>query len=157
MRDIAKDKELCQKATSGPWVVSGKYVVQDRYDRDDFRQAIFKAEHIPKLEHDKRFAAEAREALPYYIEQVEQLQAEIAKLRLELLERDEWPLVVENYKLRAVRDRLRKRVEELEAVAVNVKNAGFHNARHEIQCNCCMCELYEALAALEDTNGKTSS
>ncbi|KKX56364.1 hypothetical protein [Brevibacillus borstelensis] len=84
-RDLQADLKICEAATPGPWAVTGKYVVQDRHDKDDFRQVIFKAQHIPKLAADMRFAAEARQGWPETIRYAMGLEEEIDRLREELM------------------------------------------------------------------------
>lgn len=84
-RDLKRDLEVCEKATEGPWALSGKYVVQDKYDKDDFRQVIFKAEHIPKLINDIAFAVEARTGWPDAINRALAAEAEVGRLREALL------------------------------------------------------------------------
>lgn len=83
-RDLEADLAICEAATPGPWAVCGRYVVRDKYELGNYRQAVFKAEHIPKIEADMRFAVEAREGWPYAIRRALAAEAEIDRLRNEI-------------------------------------------------------------------------
>lgn len=83
VRDLRADLAICEAATPGPWAVCGRYVVRDKYELGNYRQAVFKAEHIPKIEADMRFAVEAREGWPYAIRRALELEEEVRRLRTE--------------------------------------------------------------------------
>jgi hypothetical protein len=69
------------EATPGPWAVDGKYVVQDKYDKDDYRQAVFKAQHIPKMEPDSYLIANAPTWLRNSLDREEQLIKDVTDAR----------------------------------------------------------------------------
>ena len=87
MRDIEKDLELCERATEPPWIwiknnfwggysgMIGKddkeVIFADHANDGDDGAAWF--EEFPS-ESDRDFIAAAREALPWYIEEVKRLR-----------------------------------------------------------------------------------
>lgn len=83
-RDLDADLAICEAATPGPLVICEKYIVQDRYDKDDYRQAIFKPLHLPMISADMKFAAAAREGWPVAIRRALEAEAKIDRLENEL-------------------------------------------------------------------------
>lgn len=85
-RDIAKDRELCEKATPGPWFVNPRsaYIVsthpKSHYygsfvdGRVVHRVANTKFDAFGNSKADAQFIAESRTALPYYISRTEHLE-----------------------------------------------------------------------------------
>jgi hypothetical protein len=86
-RDIKKDRELCSKATPGPWIHDSRedriYSISEN-GREQY--VCTTDEHV--INHwlsnnaaDAEFIATSREALPYYINRVEELEVQNANLR----------------------------------------------------------------------------
>lgn len=85
VRDLEADLAICEAATQGPWMPEGRNVIQDIYDRDDFRRMLLKpCAPYMGMEHDIKFAAEARQGWPYAIRRTLEAEAEIDRLRNEL-------------------------------------------------------------------------
>ncbi|MGB9792813.1 MAG: hypothetical protein ACPLTR_09605 [Thermacetogeniaceae bacterium] len=105
-RDWAKDWELCQRATLGPW----------RAEVYAQRVMPYICEHVNSA--DAHFIAEAREALPYWLQRVRELEADIAWLMQEYGESEE-PMSQDALELKErclilkERDELRKEKDEL--------------------------------------------
>lgn len=67
-RDIAKDKEMCEAATPGPWEVhGGKHGETNIYAGEHEIASDIDWNRTP----DARFIAESRQALPYWIARYE--------------------------------------------------------------------------------------
>ena len=83
MRNLKKDLELCNHATSGPWTPTygNEFVAQDKYDEDDCRQGICRLLHKPKRKEDSEFIAAAREGWPEAIKRAIKAEEENAELR----------------------------------------------------------------------------
>jgi len=104
-RDWKKDWELCEKATPGPWEA-----YYDRFDGHVIRMAtalandedekgcepqheieynhscVFGDEQFKEALANVQFITEAREALPYWLQQVKQLREKLAYMRQALEE-----------------------------------------------------------------------
>lgn len=84
-RNWEKDWELCQKASPSPWRVVGK----DSWKLKGFPQVEIntpEGHYFPvNFECDAIFIAEARDALPYWLQRVRELEAQVAVMR-EVLE-----------------------------------------------------------------------
>lgn len=72
MRDYEADLAVCQEATPGPWV--------DNDEGDVFDAGGYLIAEIYNCDDDA-FIALAREALPWYINRVKELEAAIAGVR----------------------------------------------------------------------------
>ena len=88
MRDLEKDKEICDRATPGPWYQEANYwdeknTVLGRgvYQYDSYAKLL--ADMIDK-EEDAEFIADAREGWPHAIERAIKAEAEVKRLRKEL-------------------------------------------------------------------------
>jgi hypothetical protein len=77
MRDIQKDLKLCERTTLGPWIASN-YEATEEFKHIRFHAAVaLKSdmslialtgpEDCKQSNNDAQFIAEAREALPYWI------------------------------------------------------------------------------------------
>lgn len=82
-RDIKKDKELCEKATPGPWTYDGHH--NEIHTLDEYWLILSECRSAPdqnyssdnfghKYDANFAFIAEARTALPYYIQRAERLE-----------------------------------------------------------------------------------
>jgi len=81
VRDIAKDKELCEKATPGPWGLDGiDRVISPTLESGS--DAIADCYYL----NDDDFIAESREALPHYIDRTEKAEARVRELEEALRE-----------------------------------------------------------------------
>jgi len=87
MRDLRKDLELCEAATSGPWVIDEYCVSQIRQPNYSKRRRIVCPPDANGF-NDARFIAEAREGWPEAIRRalaaearVKELEAEIERLK----------------------------------------------------------------------------
>lgn len=94
MRDIAKDKEMCEAATLGEWSTEGVVIAIDpKTPYSVGYQAICTTGYHnitnANSENDAHFIAEAHQALPYWIAQYEAAQARISELEahIERIER----------------------------------------------------------------------
>lgn len=133
MRDWQKDWEMSQAATLGPWVVTidgyGKVVgvMPDIEAVHDGCIFVAKNSDRPRFKEDCKFIAESREALPYWLQRVKELEAQAVVMR-EALEwvdmytrrwtgRSEVPKLTEALSSSAGRDLL-ERIRKLEAAAV---------------------------------------
>lgn len=83
MRDPKKDLEFCQKVTPGPWYWDGKvlrgqdnFPVMSAVSIFDKEKGDFTAV-LDILEEDMRFIAEARTALPYWINKAIELEKQL--------------------------------------------------------------------------------
>ena len=72
MRDAKKDLEACERATPGPWETTGRHLEYIR-NKNDFNVCM------TRRSHDAEFIALAREALPYWINRAQELEARLAK------------------------------------------------------------------------------
>lgn len=118
-RDIAKDRELCEKATPGPWFVNPRsaYIVsthpKSHYygsfvdGRVVHRVANTKFDTFGNSKADAQFIAVSRTALPYYISRTEHLERMVEELRARLA------------KSEAVCAEMREALESAEAWAKN--------------------------------------
>lgn len=95
-RDWAKDWELCEKATPGPWYVKILYH-EPPYEEfikgidiiakgeDDVEYIITRMDWSNPPVENALFITEARDALPYWLQRVRELEAQVAVMR-EVLE-----------------------------------------------------------------------
>lgn len=89
MRDAQRDLGICAAATKGPWRASGNLIFADSVGfRVIARQGDLLSAatvHGAEWQANARFIVMSREALPYYITRVQELEAEAAAMR-DLLE-----------------------------------------------------------------------
>lgn len=88
MRDAQKDLEICNKATPGPWKQNNIYISKTD-ELDDFEIEVkvpryFSSEEQLISIHEQawnnaKFIAEAREALPYWIQRAQRLKKALIK------------------------------------------------------------------------------
>ena len=88
MRDLKRDKEICDKATKGKWRVEKTY-----HEESGYEEFIKKIEIICRngvitamswsnpAEADAQFIASAREGWPYAIDRAIAAEAEVERLR----------------------------------------------------------------------------
>ncbi len=86
-RDIVKDRAMCEQATPGPWIVERcpedfrifawfVRVPAIEQDKPLYTAAVINGE--PQDKYDVEFIAEARTALPYWIERTAHLEKDLA-------------------------------------------------------------------------------
>lgn len=133
-RNWEKDWEICKKATPGPW-----YAIP----HPEYKNASWRVDTSPDVpwasfgqlaymsEEDARFVAEAREALPYYLQRVQELEAQCAIMRKHVKEAIDFlnygDLAIAKECLNdALSDNvgrtLQEKIEKLEAVVEAVKS-----------------------------------
>ncbi|NOU54939.1 hypothetical protein HN020_09275 [Brevibacillus borstelensis] len=80
-RDAEKDLQMCEAATPGPWKTSQ----HDQYSLDIVsapeQEVICWTDSFGQGARDGYFIAEAREALPYWIDRAVSLEKEVGMLR----------------------------------------------------------------------------
>jgi len=83
-RDAKKDLEICAKATPGPWEIDHDKIITGYPVMGDSKEMLIKTylvmESGGSLNGNVQFVAMAREALPYYIEELTKTQAENAAI-----------------------------------------------------------------------------
>ncbi len=105
MRDWQRDRELAMRATPGPWEMV-KYPAGERptslglnsvaicgcYDDSDegycMAEVMYHSYDCASAVDDAKFIAEAREALPYWLQRVRELEEELNVLRALLRDAD---------------------------------------------------------------------
>lgn len=86
-RDWRKDWELIMQASPGPWkwsIMDGDYTGMFYFEDGKHEVSLMGVDNKYNIyieESDARFIAEAREALPYWLERVRELEAESKRLR----------------------------------------------------------------------------
>jgi hypothetical protein len=87
MRDLEKDKEICDRATPGPWYQEANY-----WDEKNtvLGRGVFQYDSYAKLladmidrEEDAEFIADARKGWPHAIERAINAEAEVERLQSE--------------------------------------------------------------------------
>lgn len=93
-RDWQKDMEICKKATPGPWWVDvGKILNPCSIalgHSDEFNTEVYiclGTSAVADAIDDAEFIAESREALPYWLQRVRELEEKIEQLKVQLAER----------------------------------------------------------------------
>lgn len=156
MRDLKKDLELCEKATSGAWESSPAgnwYGAEVNYWQVSSDHAI--VADLINNKYDAEFIAEAREALPYWLGIVQELQKEIdnfltfgqggAGFR-------ESQLIAELAKKEAQLAAMLERMRKLETVKEAAKNVVDNINLPASKVVKMWLELKEALASLDGDN-----
>ena len=112
MRDTKKDREICEKATPGPW--EADIFDPNIYIREK-GQVAFPIAFVGRIHHEKEaeanalFIATAREALPYYIDELEKAHEE---------RNEAWSYLK---KQGALLDKAQQRIKELEEENARLK------------------------------------
>lgn len=94
-RNWQKDWELCQRATPGPWYVgkrskyaiftdNGRDVLGNKCKKLPVASTVYGYRGLGNRERDAEFIAEAREALPYWLQRVRVLEAKNRVLQKQL-------------------------------------------------------------------------
>ena len=79
MRDPQTDLEVCEKATWGKWIKSGSgvdFLIEDDCLPKPYQGEICLSPENCNSKNDMKFIALAREALPHWINRVQELEAE---------------------------------------------------------------------------------
>lgn len=71
MSKIEEIKDRLKKATEMPWVADGNQILQNKYDKEDYRQVICKTTKHMGYEYDVQFIANAPSDIAYLLEQNE--------------------------------------------------------------------------------------
>jgi hypothetical protein len=82
-RNIDTDRELCAKASSGPWIVHGDgiHLILEDDNGTGINRWIGSAHFLDNKRNDVLFISAARDALPYYIDRAEKAEEELYRAR----------------------------------------------------------------------------
>lgn len=105
-RDWQKDWQMCEKATPAPWLYAGQRRFDPaRWSKGGFTLHCVTVEHpngrweavFTKTAEDAHFIAQAREALPYWLQRVKELEERLRQLEGRKCETCRWWKTVEGY------------------------------------------------------------
>ena len=94
MRDPQTDLEVCEKATWGKWIKSGSgvdFLIEDDCLPKPYQGEICLSPENCNSKNDMKFIALAREALPHWINRVQELEAENKRLRVKCKNAEKLP------------------------------------------------------------------
>lgn len=111
MRNWGEDMELCEKATPGPWVRSNYGFQVLTNDRENSICQIPSRGNMEGQVKDAQFIAEAREALPYWLNAYRELE-QVAASRLSRLEQEKWELEAEAAAMRQGLEQIKADLQE---------------------------------------------